>query len=73
MRKVYSRQWVLLRHSQRNRNISAQVMKLVNNLVKTPQLVAKIQEFSKEMIKARVIEEIVALNSEITDETAAQL
>ncbi|MBA0852529.1 hypothetical protein Goshw_006464 [Gossypium schwendimanii] len=49
------------------------VMKLVNNLVKTPQMVAKMQEFSEEMIKARVIEEIVALNSEITDETAAQL
>ncbi|CAJ2654502.1 unnamed protein product [Trifolium pratense] len=54
---------------------SAEVMKLVNNLMKAPQMAVAMQEFSKEMIKAGVIEEIVndavdsALDSEdIEDE-----
>ncbi|GAU22396.1 hypothetical protein TSUD_98010 [Trifolium subterraneum] len=54
---------------------SAEVMKLVNNLMKTPEMAVAMQEFSKEMTKAGVIEEIVndavdsALDSEdIEDE-----
>ncbi|PNY01111.1 vacuolar sorting-associated protein 24-like, partial [Trifolium pratense] len=54
---------------------SAEVMKLVNNLMKAPQMAVAMQEFSKEMIKVGVIEEIVndavdsALDSEdIEDE-----
>ncbi|WZZ90405.1 hypothetical protein YC2023_118984 [Brassica napus] len=38
---------------------SAEVMKLVNNLMKAPQMAATMQEFSKEMTKAGVIEEFV--------------
>ncbi|KAA3481614.1 vacuolar protein sorting-associated protein 24-like protein 1-like isoform X1 [Gossypium australe] len=38
---------------------SAEVMKLVNNLMKAPQMAATMQEFSKEMIKAGVIEEML--------------
>lgn len=38
---------------------SAEVMKLVNNLMKAPEVAATMQEFSKEMIKAGVIEEMV--------------
>ncbi|KAF7805639.1 vacuolar protein sorting-associated protein 24-like protein 1 [Senna tora] len=54
---------------------SAEVMKLVNNLMKAPEVAVTMQEFSKEMTKAGVIEEIVndavdtALDSEdIEDE-----
>ncbi|KAE9620580.1 hypothetical protein Lal_00019802 [Lupinus albus] len=54
---------------------SAEVMKLVNNLMKAPQMAVTMQEFSKEMTKAGVIEEMVndavdsALDSEdIEDE-----
>ncbi|OIV99312.1 hypothetical protein TanjilG_17122 [Lupinus angustifolius] len=50
-------------------------MKLVNNLMKAPQMAVTMQEFSKEMTKAGVIEEMVndavdsALDSEdIEDE-----
>ncbi|KAJ0046682.1 hypothetical protein Pint_05977 [Pistacia integerrima] len=39
---------------------SAEVMKLVNNLMKAPEVAATMQEFSKEMIKAGVIEEMVS-------------
>ncbi|KAF7823342.1 vacuolar protein sorting-associated protein 24-like protein 1-like isoform X1 [Senna tora] len=38
---------------------SAEVMKLVNNLMKAPEMVVTMQEFSKEMTKAGVIEETV--------------
>ncbi|XP_044508714.1 vacuolar protein sorting-associated protein 24 homolog 1-like [Mangifera indica] len=38
---------------------SAEVMKLVNNLMKAPEVAATMREFSKEMVKAGVIEEIV--------------
>ncbi|XAR60020.1 hypothetical protein NMG60_11033243 [Bertholletia excelsa] len=38
---------------------SAEVMKLVNNLMKAPEVAVTMQEFSKEMIKAGVIEETV--------------
>ncbi|XP_050214939.1 vacuolar protein sorting-associated protein 24 homolog 1-like [Mercurialis annua] len=38
---------------------SAEVMKLVNNLMKAPAVAATMQEFSKEMMKAGVIEEFV--------------
>ncbi|KAA8544133.1 hypothetical protein F0562_022145 [Nyssa sinensis] len=53
---------------------SADVMKLVNNLMKAPEMAATMQEFSKEMTKAGVIEEIVndavdtALDSEDMEE-----
>ncbi|KAJ0266609.1 Vacuolar protein sorting-associated protein 24 1 [Hirschfeldia incana] len=53
---------------------SAEVMKLVNNLMKAPQMAATMQEFSKEMTKAGVIEEFVndaidnALDSEDMEE-----
>ncbi|KAI4334343.1 hypothetical protein L6164_019046 [Bauhinia variegata] len=54
---------------------SAEVMKLVNNLMKAPEMAVTMQEFSKEMTKAGVIEELVndavdnALDSEdIEDE-----
>lgn len=54
---------------------SAEVMKLVNNLMKAPEMAVAMQEFSKEMTKAGVIEEMVndavdsALDSEdIEDE-----
>ncbi|MBA0665175.1 hypothetical protein Goklo_005077 [Gossypium klotzschianum] len=45
-------------------------MKLVNNLMKAPQMAATMQEFSKEMIKAGVIEEMVndALDSALDSE-----
>ncbi|MBA0571203.1 hypothetical protein Goshw_007995 [Gossypium schwendimanii] len=36
---------------------SAEVMKLVNNLMKAPQMAATMQEFSKEMIKEEAIVE----------------
>ncbi|OMO65576.1 Snf7 [Corchorus capsularis] len=59
---------------------SAEVMKLVNNLMKAPQMAATMQEFSKEMTKAGVIEEIVndtldtALDSEdIEEETEEEV
>ncbi|KAK4255152.1 hypothetical protein QN277_008186 [Acacia crassicarpa] len=39
---------------------SAEVMKLVNNLMKAPEMAVTMQEFSKEMTKAGVIEEIVS-------------
>ncbi|XP_054814020.1 vacuolar protein sorting-associated protein 24 homolog 1 [Prosopis cineraria] len=39
---------------------SAEVMKLVNNLMKAPEVAVTMQEFSKEMTKAGVIEEIVS-------------
>ncbi|KAL5733556.1 hypothetical protein ACOSQ2_033248 [Xanthoceras sorbifolium] len=38
---------------------SAEVMKLVNDLMKAPEVAATMQEFSKEMTKAGVIEEMV--------------
>ncbi|XP_031286826.1 vacuolar protein sorting-associated protein 24 homolog 1 isoform X2 [Pistacia vera] len=38
---------------------SAEVMKLVNNLMKAPEVAVTMQEFSKEMTKAGVIEEFV--------------
>ncbi|XAR59705.1 hypothetical protein NMG60_11015643 [Bertholletia excelsa] len=38
---------------------SAEVMKLVNNLMKAPEVATTMQEFSKEMLKAGVIEETV--------------
>ncbi|KAL2328556.1 hypothetical protein Fmac_021983 [Flemingia macrophylla] len=38
---------------------SAEVMKIVNNLMKAPEMAVTMQEFSKEMTKAGVIEEIV--------------
>jgi len=53
---------------------SAEVMKIVNNLMKAPQVAVTMQEFSKEMIKAGVIEEFVnealddALDSEDVEE-----
>ncbi|EEF38648.1 neuroendocrine differentiation factor, putative [Ricinus communis] len=53
---------------------SAEVMKLVNNLMKAPEVAATMQEFSKEMTKAGVIEEFVndavdnALDSEDIEE-----
>ncbi|EOY34480.1 Vacuolar protein sorting-associated protein 24 isoform 1 [Theobroma cacao] len=53
---------------------SAEVMKLVNNLMKAPEVAVTMQEFSKEMTKAGVIEEFVddaldnALDSEDIEE-----
>ncbi|XP_068640436.1 vacuolar protein sorting-associated protein 24 homolog 1 [Aristolochia californica] len=53
---------------------SADVMKLVNNLMKAPEMAVTMQEFSKEMTKAGVIEEMVndavdsALDSEDIEE-----
>ncbi|KAH7690811.1 Snf7 family protein [Dioscorea alata] len=53
---------------------SAEVMKLVNGLMKAPEVAATMQEFSKEMTKAGVIEEMVndavdtALDSEDIEE-----
>ncbi|KAI3738668.1 hypothetical protein L2E82_28743 [Cichorium intybus] len=38
---------------------SAEVMKIVNNLMKAPEMAVTMQEFNKEMIKAGVIEEMV--------------
>ncbi|KAL6195831.1 hypothetical protein ACLB2K_031449 [Fragaria x ananassa] len=38
---------------------SAEVMKLVNNLMKAPEVAVTMQEFSKEMTKAGVIEEMI--------------
>ncbi|KAK1398356.1 vacuolar protein sorting-associated protein 24-like [Heracleum sosnowskyi] len=59
---------------------SAEVMKIVNNLMKAPQLAVTMQEFSKEMIMAEVIEEMVndsvdsALDSEdIEEETEEEV
>ncbi|XVE99245.1 hypothetical protein REPUB_Repub03eG0181300 [Reevesia pubescens] len=59
---------------------SAEVMKLVNNLMKAPEMAATMQEFSKEMTKAGVIEEVVndaldtALDSEdIEEETEEEV
>ncbi|XP_010267215.1 PREDICTED: vacuolar protein sorting-associated protein 24 homolog 1-like [Nelumbo nucifera] len=59
---------------------SAEVMKLVNNLMKAPEVASTMQEFSKEMTKAGVIEEIVndavdtALDSEdIEEETEEEV
>ncbi|KAB2614641.1 vacuolar protein sorting-associated protein 24 1-like [Pyrus ussuriensis x Pyrus communis] len=53
---------------------SSEVMKLVNNLMKAPEVAVTMQEFSKEMTKAGVIEEMVndsldtALDSEDIEE-----
>lgn len=53
---------------------SAEVMKIVNNLMKAPEVAVTMQEFSKEMTKAGVIEEFVnetldsALDSEDLEE-----
>ncbi|KAJ7970479.1 Vacuolar protein sorting-associated protein 24 like 1 [Quillaja saponaria] len=59
---------------------SAEVMKICNNLMKAPEMAATMQEFSKEMTKAGVIEEIVndsldtALDSEdIEEETEEEV
>ncbi|KAI3826453.1 hypothetical protein L1987_00501 [Smallanthus sonchifolius] len=38
---------------------SAEVMKIVNDLMKAPEMAVKMQEFNKEMIKAGVIEEMM--------------
>ncbi|KAK7844353.1 vacuolar protein sorting-associated protein 24 like protein 1 [Quercus suber] len=63
-----------------SRKASAEVMKLVNNLMKAPEVAATMQEFSKEMTKAGVIEEFVndavdtALDSEdIEEETEEEV
>jgi len=49
---------------------STEVMKLVNNLMKAPDVAATMQEFSKEMTKAGVMEEMVndALDSTLDNE-----
>ncbi|CAB4270470.1 unnamed protein product [Prunus armeniaca] len=59
---------------------SAEVMKLVNNLMKAPEMAATMQEFTKEITKAGVIEEFVndavdsALDSEdIEEETEEEV
>ncbi|XP_072961958.1 vacuolar protein sorting-associated protein 24 homolog 1-like [Typha angustifolia] len=59
---------------------SAEVMKLVNNLMKAPEVAVTMQEFSKEMTKAGVMEEMVndavdsALDSEdIEEETEEEV
>uniref|UniRef100_A0A1D1Y0T5 Vacuolar protein sorting-associated protein 24 1 n=1 Tax=Anthurium amnicola TaxID=1678845 RepID=A0A1D1Y0T5_9ARAE len=59
---------------------SAEVMKLVNGLMKAPEVAATMQEFSKEMTKAGVIEEMIsdavdsALDSEdIEEETEEEV
>ncbi|KAB1219027.1 hypothetical protein CJ030_MR3G015057 [Morella rubra] len=59
---------------------SAEVMKIVNNLIKAPEMATTMQEFSKEMTKAGVIEEFVndavdsALDSEdIEEETEEEV
>ncbi|KAI3461384.1 hypothetical protein Pfo_018047 [Paulownia fortunei] len=59
---------------------SAEVMKLVNNLMKAPEVAVTMQEFSKEMTKAGVIEEMMndavdnALDSEdIEEETEEEV
>eukprot|EP00252_Welwitschia_mirabilis_P026740 TRINITY_DN8872_c0_g1_i1.p1 TRINITY_DN8872_c0_g1~~TRINITY_DN8872_c0_g1_i1.p1 ORF type:complete len:209 (-),score=70.41 TRINITY_DN8872_c0_g1_i1:68-694(-) len=59
---------------------STEVMKLVNNLMKAPEVAATMQEFTKEMTKAGVIEEMVndsldsALDSEdIEEETEEEV
>ncbi|XP_059456069.1 vacuolar protein sorting-associated protein 24 homolog 1 [Corylus avellana] len=59
---------------------SADVMKIVNNLMKAPEMATTMQEFSKEMTKAGVIEEFVndavdtALDSEdIEEETEEEV
>ncbi|KAG0486211.1 hypothetical protein HPP92_008306 [Vanilla planifolia] len=59
---------------------SAEVMKLVNSLMKAPEVASTMQEFSKEMTKAGVIEEMVndavdsALDSEdIEEETEEEV
>ncbi|KAM6584391.1 hypothetical protein CsatB_011393 [Cannabis sativa] len=59
---------------------SSEVMKLVNNLMKAPEMAVTMQEFSKEMTKAGVIEEFVndaldtALDSEdIEEETEEEV
>nr|GMD71271.1 probable acyl-activating enzyme 5, peroxisomal [Ipomoea batatas] len=59
---------------------SAEVMKLVNNLMKAPEVARTMQEFSKEMTKAGVIEEMMndavdnALDSEdIEEETEEEI
>lgn len=57
---------------------SAEVMQLVNNLMKAPEVAATMQEFSKEMTKAGVIEEMVtdsldtALDTEDIEEETEQ-
>ncbi|KAL9264731.1 Vacuolar protein sorting-associated protein 24 homolog 1-like protein [Drosera capensis] len=63
-----------------NLSKSAELMKLVNNLMKAPQMAVTMQEFSKEMTKAGVIEEFVnetvdsALDSEdIEEETEEEV
>lgn len=59
---------------------SAEVMKLVNNLMKAPEVAVTMQEFSNEMTKAGVIEEMMndavdnALDSEdIEEETEEEI
>ncbi|XP_051183870.1 vacuolar protein sorting-associated protein 24 homolog 1 isoform X2 [Lolium perenne] len=49
---------------------STEVMKLVNNLMKAPEVAVTMQEFSKEMTKAGVIEEMVndAVDSALDNE-----
>lgn len=49
---------------------STEVMKLVNSLMKAPEVAATMQEFSKEMTKAGVMEEMVndALDSTLDSE-----
>ncbi|KAL4560855.1 hypothetical protein LXL04_033010 [Taraxacum kok-saghyz] len=53
---------------------SAEVMKIVNDLMKAPEMAVTMQEFSKEMIKAGVIEQMVndvvdsALDSDVMED-----
>ena len=46
---------------------SAQIMSLVNSLVKLPEISSSIQELSKEMLKAGIIEEMIQETIEFTD------
>ncbi|KAJ8324970.1 hypothetical protein BDV3_004508 [Batrachochytrium dendrobatidis] len=47
---------------------SGEVMKIVNSLVKLPQISASMQEMSMEMMKAGIIEEMVSDTLEMDDE-----
>ncbi|KAL0436934.1 UNVERIFIED_CONTAM: putative vacuolar protein sorting-associated protein [Sesamum radiatum] len=77
--------WLYLERSTIARTVghlskSAEVMKIVNNLMKAPEVAVTMQEFSKEMTKAGVIEEMMndavdnALDSEdIEEETEEEI
>ncbi|KAJ3022252.1 Charged multivesicular body protein 3 [Thoreauomyces humboldtii] len=47
---------------------STQIMKLVNNLVKLPEISATMQEMSQEMMKAGIIQEMMEDTMEMDDE-----